>query len=53
MKQKDKPLSEQEKNTLREEVIDAMNAAKNVKARIRRGPKTVRYTITYSVPRTS
>lgn len=51
MKTKSKPITEREKHALREEVVDALAAAKNVRARITRGPKVIRYTITFSVPR--
>lgn len=38
---------------LRAEVADALEVSKNVRATIRRGPKVTRYTITFSVPRSS
>lgn len=38
---------------VQDEAADALYRAKNVRLIVRTGPKTVRYTITFSVPRES
>lgn len=38
---------------VQDEAADALNRAQNVRLIVKTGPKTIRYTITFSVPRES